>query len=239
MKKNTKLSFSDELHVLGRIFSIICLVLIALVPVVYCLAAGVSPNWTAVASAWSFMLSYVAIGLIEAFSYAPILGVGGQYLAFITGNISNLKLPCSINAQSIAKVEQGTEEQEIVSTIAIAVSSIVTTLIIVVGIIPLAIFGSDIVDVLTPVSPYVVPAIFGGLGIVILSRYFKLIAIPFAVLLVVCTVTFAMDMDLGQSTMLSVGMVVSIICGLIMYKTGKKKGSAVKEEKITKVDEEN
>ncbi len=229
MKKNVKLSFSDELHVLGRIFSIICLTLIALVPVVYCLAAGVSPDWVAVASAWSFMLSYVAIGLIEAFSYAPILGVGGQYLAFITGNISNLKLPCSINAQSIAKVEQGTEEQEVVSTISIAISSIVTTLIIVIGIIPLAIFGSDIVDVLTPVSPYVVPAIFGGLGIVIISRYFKLIIIPFGILLAVCAITFAMGMDLGQSTMLSVGMVVSIICGLILYKTGKKKEKNAKK----------
>ncbi len=234
MKNNKNVSFVDDLHKTGRIFSIVCLSIIALVPVVYCISAGVSPDWAAVGAAWSFMLGYVAIGLIEAFSYAPILGVGGQYLAFITGNISNLKLPCSINAQSITGVEQGTEEQEVISTISIAVSSIVTTIIIALGLIPLAIFGSDIVDVLTPISPYVVPAIFGGLGVVLLSRYFKLIIIPFALLLIVCTITFALGMDLGQSTMLSVGMAVAIISGFIMYKTSEKKEKKDKKEDVKK-----
>lgn len=226
MKKFTKtseLSYTDGLHRMGRLFTVICLGLICLVPVVYCIAAKVTPIWSVVLASWSFILSYVAIGVIEAISYAPILGVGGQYLAFITGNISNLKLPCSINAQSLAKVEQGSEEQEIISTISIAVSSIVTTLIIIIGLIPLALLGGDIVKVLEPVSPYVIPAIFGGLGLVLLTRYFKLTIVPFIILLIVCTVTFLLKKDLGQSTMLTVGMIVSVISGFVMYKLDKKK----------------
>ncbi|MDD3947450.1 MAG: hypothetical protein PHI19_06390 [Clostridia bacterium] len=222
-KKND--SYTESLHRTGRIFSLICLLLIGTVPVIYCLSAGVSPDWGLVVSSWSFILSYLAIGLIEAISYAPLLGVGGQYLAFITGNISNLKLPCALNAHNILKTPRDTEEGEIVATIAISVSSIVTTLIIILGLIPLAIFGGDIVKVLEPVTPYVIPAIFGGLGVVLLSKYFKQTIIPLGILLVVCLVTFLMGMDLGQSTMLTVGMIVSLITGFIMYGIQKKKAT--------------
>lgn len=194
-----------------------------MVPVIYCLSAGVLPEWRLMLASWSFILSYLAIGLIEAISYAPLLGIGGQYLAFITGNISNLKLPCALNTQNILKVKEGSEESEIVTTISIAVSSIVTTLIIAVGLIPLAVFGGDIVKVLEPVTPYVIPAIFGGLGVVLLAKYFKQTVIPLAILLVVCLVTFLLDMDLGQSTMLTVGMIVALITGFVGYKLNKKK----------------
>lgn len=218
-------TFTDSLHRTGRIFTIICLLLIGSVPVIYCISAGVTPEWGLILSSWSFILSYLAIGLIEAISYAPLLGVGGQYLAFITGNISNLKLPCALNTQNILKVSQDSEEGEVVTTIAIAVSSIVTTLIIIIGLIPLAIFGGDIVKVLEPVTPYVVPAIFGGLGVVLLARYFKQTIIPLAILLVICIVTFLLDMDLGQSTMLTVGMLVSLIVGFVLYTINKKKAA--------------
>lgn len=228
MKQKTNISqssFTDSLHRTGRIFTIICLLLIGSVPVIYCISAGVTPQWGLILSSWSFILSYLAIGLIEAISYAPLLGVGGQYLAFITGNISNLKLPCALNTQNILKVSQDSEEGEVVTTIAIAVSSIVTTLIIIIGLIPLAIFGGDIVKVLEPVTPYVVPAIFGGLGVVLLARYFKQTIIPLAILLVICIVTFMLDMDLGQSTMLTVGMLVSLIVGFVLYTINKKKAT--------------
>lgn len=224
MKKETtnNLSYTDSLHNTGRVFTMICLLLICLVPVVYCISAGVMPIWSALAKAIPFILGYVMIGLIEAISYAPLLGVGGQYLAFITGNISNLKLPCSINAQTAAKTVQGSEEQEIISSIAIAVSSIVTTLIIAIGLIPLALFGSEIVTAIAPIRHYVIPAIFGGLGLVLLSRYFKLTIIPFVIMLVVCLVAFLIKTDLGQSTTLTIGMAVSLISGFIMYKKGGK-----------------
>lgn len=215
--------FFKSQHRYGRIFTAICLFVIAMVPVIYCLSACVMPEWKLILSSWSFILSYLAIGLIEAISFAPLLGVGGQYMSFITGNVSNLKLPCALNAQNILKIKEGTEESEIITTIAVAVSSIVTTIIIAIGLIPLAIFGGDIVKVLEPVTPYVIPAIFGGLGIVLLSKYFKLTIIPLAILLVVCIVTFSLGMDLGQSTMLTVGMVVSLITGFIMYRISRKK----------------
>ena len=140
----TREEHNNQMHNLGRIFTWIALGFICALPIVYCISAGVTPNWSQLGICVPFMAGYWAIGLIEALSYAPLLGTGGQYLSFITGNISNLKLPCSLNSQTIAKTKQGSEEQEIVSTISIAVGSIVTTIIIIIGLIPLAIFQNEI-----------------------------------------------------------------------------------------------
>ena len=73
---------------------------------------------------------YWTVTAIEVLTYAPMLGSGGTYLAFVTGNITNLKAPAAISAMQTASVKPGTEEGEILSTIAIAVTSIVTTLIL-------------------------------------------------------------------------------------------------------------
>lgn len=219
-------TYNNEVHRLGRMFTWIALGAICIVPIVFCLVTGVLPDGKAVLSAVSFILGYWAIGLVEAFSYAPLLGTGGQYQAFITGNISNLKLPAAINMQNVLKTKQGSEEEEVITTISIAVSSIVTTIIIAIGLIPLSVLSEKIVNVLAPVSPYVIPAIFGGLGVVLLSMYLKLTVIPFAVCMAICCVSFALGKDIGQSTMIPIGMGISIISAFIMYKMGKKKDAA-------------
>ena len=215
--------YNNSVHNLGRLFTWISLGLICLVPVMYCISAKVLPDWEAIGKCVPFMLGYVAIGLIEVLSYAPLLGTGGQYMSFITGNVSNLKLPCAINAQKITGVEQGSEEQEIVTTISIAVSSIVTTLVIVIGLIPLIIFQEQIVTVLSPVSPYVIPAIFGGLTIVLISSYFKIAIIPFIACIIICVVANLLGFGetMSQSTMVIVGMVISGISTTILYKRNK------------------
>lgn len=219
----TREQYNLQIHKFGRLFSWISLLLIALVPIAYFIASKTPPSFSALVKCIPFLLGYFAIGLVEAVSYAPLLGPGGQYMSFITGNISNMKLPCSINSQSIAKVKQGSEEQEIVSTISIAVSSITTTVIIAIGLIPLFIFQEQIVNILNPISPYVIPAIFGGLTVALISRYYKIAAIPFAACIIICVVAnlAGIGKAFDQSTMVIVGMVVSGISTYILYKKNK------------------
>ena len=228
MKKNeqpilTRNEYNRKMHSTGRIFTWIALGLIMLVPVIYCLEAKVLPDGAAIVKSLPFLLGYLAVGLIESISYAPLLGTAGQYMSFITGNISNLKLPCAINSQSLAKVKPGSEEQEIVTTISIAVSTIVTTVIIVIGLIPLYFFREQIVSVLSPISPYVIPAIFGGLTLVLIAQYFKIAIIPFIVCIIICVVgnLVGFGSSLGQSTMVLVGMAVSGISTTILYKKNR------------------
>ncbi len=219
----TREQYNLQMHTLGRIFTWLAVGLILLVPIFYCVSAKTLPNGLAIVKSLPFLLGYVAIGLIEAISYAPLLGTSGQYMSFITGNISNLKLPCAINSQNIAKVEKGSEEQEIITTISIAVSTIVTTLIIIIGLIPLIIFQQQIVNVLNPISPYVIPAIFGGLTMVLIAQYYKIAAIPFIACIAICAIGNAIGFGsaLSQSTMVIVGMVISGISTTILYKKNK------------------
>ena len=82
---------------------------------------------------------YWTVGVIEVITYTPMLGTGGTYLAFVTGNLTSLKAPSALNAMENAEVKPGTEEGEVISTIAIATCSIVTTLILALGVCALAI----------------------------------------------------------------------------------------------------
>jgi hypothetical protein len=222
-KPQTREQYSLQIHKYGRLFSWASLILIVLIPIAYFIASKTPPSPRALAKCIPFLLGYFGIGLVEAVSYAPLLGPGGQYMSFITGNISNLKLPCSINSQNIAKVKQGSEEQEIVSTISIAVSSITTTIIIIIGLIPLFIFQEQIVTILNPISPYVIPAIFGGLTVALASRYYKTAAIPFATCIIICIGANLAGIGkvFDQSTMVIVGMIISGISTFILYKKNK------------------
>ena len=228
-----QIKYNNDMHKLGRVFTWIALALISLLPIFTMISTKSGPDWGSLAKTILFSLGFLAIGLIEAFSYAPLLGIGGQYLSFITGNISNLKLPCAINAQQITKVEPGTEEHEIVTTIAIAVSSIVTTLIIIIGLIPLAIYQQEIVKVLKPISPYVMPAIFGALMMVLIAMYWKNSVAPFLLCCIVAVIMHAIGKGstASISTMVIVGMVLSIITNYIMYNKDKIKAKFSKKSR--------
>ena len=83
-------------------------------------------------------------------------------------------IPCALSAMSIAGIEAGSEKANAVSVVAVAVSSITTTVIIALGIVlmqPLTpVLNSA---VLAPAFSNVVPAIFGALAGLWLLKEFK------------------------------------------------------------------
>ena len=162
---------------------------------------------------------YWAVGVVEVITYIPMLGAGGAYLSFVTGNISNLKLPCALGALEQAGVSAESEEGEVISTIAIAVSSIVTTVIIILGVI-LIIPLQPILQhpSLQPAFEQILPALFGGLGIVFISKNYKIAIAP--VILMLCLFMFT-GLGAGDvGIMVPVGVVFTIAVSRIMYKKG-------------------
>ena len=134
MKKN--LSYIDSVHRDGRIWNIGVMLLLIAFPLTVAFLFGAAPDWGALlVGLIATAPMYWAVGVIESITFVPMLGAGGSYLSFVTGNISNLKLPCAINALEQNGVSASSEEGEIISTIAIATSSIVTTIIILIGVI--------------------------------------------------------------------------------------------------------
>ena len=134
MKK--KLSYLDSVHRDGRIWNLSVMVLLMAFPVAVAIIFQTLPDWNAlIVGLIATAPMYWTVGVIETVTYVPMLGAGGSYLSFVTGNISNLKLPCAINALEQNGVSANSEEGEIISTIAIATSSIVTAVIIFIGVI--------------------------------------------------------------------------------------------------------
>ena len=118
VKKN--MSYMESVHHYGRIWGIIVGVVLLLFPLSLSLIFHAVPDWKVLVSGLiATAPMYWAVGIVEIFTYVPMLGAGGTYLSFITGNISNLKLPCAIDAMERANVKASSEEGEVISTIAI------------------------------------------------------------------------------------------------------------------------
>jgi hypothetical protein len=163
---------------------------------------------------------YWAVGVVEVITFVPMLGAGGSYLSFVTGNISNLKLPCALNALESNEVSAQSEEGEIVSTIAIAVSSIVTTVIIILGVL-LIVPLTPVLEspVLKPAFDQLLPALFGALGLVFVSKNAKIAIAPIALMLILFVFVPAINTS-TVGIMVPVGVVFTLIVSRIMYKKG-------------------
>ena len=219
MKKN--LSYIDSVHRDGRIWNISVMLLLMAFPVAVALIFQVTPDWGALLQGLiATAPMYWAVGAIETFTFVPMLGAGGSYLGFVTGNISNLKLPCALNALEQNGVSANSEEGEVISTIAIAASSIVTTLIIILGVI-LIIPLSPVLSapVLQPAFEQILPALFGGLGVAFVSKNWKIAVAPILLMLVL----FIFVPALNSSTvgiMVPVSALFTIAVARILYKRG-------------------
>ncbi|MBR6556248.1 MAG: hypothetical protein IKT60_02340 [Clostridia bacterium] len=221
MKNAKNLSYMDSVHRDGRIWGIIVGTMILLVPAVVMLLFKTTPDLGMLARGLiATVPMYWAVGVIEIFTYVPMLGAGGTYLSFVTGNISNLKLPCAIDAMERAKVKATSEEGEVISTIAIAVSSIVTTLIILLGvvcIVPLTPLLES--PVLKPAFDMILPALFGGLAVVFISKNAKLSIAPILLMLTLFIVVPALNAG-TVGIMVPVGVIFTVTVARVMYKKG-------------------
>ena len=219
MKKN--LSYIDSVHRDGCIWNLGVMALLMAFPLTVAVIFGASPDWGALAVGLvSTAPMYWAVGVIETITFVPMLGAGGSYLSFVTGNISNLKLPCAINALEQNDVSATSEEGEIISTIAIATSSIVTTIIIVIGVICIVPLTPILeAPVLEPAFAQMLPALFGGLGVAFVSKNWKIAVAPIVLMLTLFILVPALNAG-TVGIMVPVSVVFTIAVSRVLYKKG-------------------
>lgn len=221
MKNNKNLTYMDTVHRDGTIWNISMMIILLLFPVLVGIIFNAGPDWKGVALGLAATAPmYWAVGAVEVITFIPMLGAGGSYLSFVTGNISNLKLPCAINALENAGVDSKSEEGEIISTIAIAVSSIVTTVIIALGVL-LIVPLSPVLEnpALKPAFDQMLPALFGALGVALISKNWKLAVAPVALMLILFVFVPALDAGM-VGIMVPVGVLFTIGFSRILYKKG-------------------
>lgn len=219
MKKN--LSYIDSVHRDGRIWNIGVMILLMMFPISVAIIFSAAPDWGAlVVGLIATAPMYWAVGIVETITFVPMLGAGGSYLSFVTGNISNLKLPCAINALEQNEVSASSEEGEIISTIAIATSSIVTTIIIIIGVICIVPLSPVLeAPVLEPAFAQMLPALFGGLGVAFVSKNWKIAIAPVVLMLILFI--FVPALNAGTvGIMVPVSVLFTIGVSRILYKRG-------------------
>lgn len=238
MEKNTNQgkysasqSYLNSTHRLGRVSGIIAVLLILMVSavIIFVYRNQITLDMPKTMSAIITLTAiYGVVSVVEVVSFCPFLGTGGTYLSFITGNIMNMKLPVAMNSLRVNKLDRDSEEAEVVTTLAIGASSLVTTFILFLGMLFL---GNLLVPIITgpelaPAFNNVTPALTGALA----APYFvknKKLSIP--TVIAGCVLYLVMGysfMSSNYSYLMLAFIVISFLCYLLLYKVG-----FVKEEK--------
>lgn len=219
MKK--ELSYNEQNHVYGKIFLSLAIVLILFIPLLMCIILNTQPNYGVLFAAVGVLsISNLPGSLVEIITYSPLLGTTGTYLAFFTGNLSNLKIPCAVTARDYANVKMGTPESEVISTLSVGTSTLVTSTILTLGVILLI--------PLTPVlqNPQLAPAfelsfaaLFGALAYKYFSKNPILVIVPLAI-----SVLIAFLVGLPSAFIIPIAAIGGIGTAYYLFKKGIIKG---------------
>lgn len=160
---NTMIEFHKSAHLWGRITLGLGILISYALPLYLSYIMGYHPGYDLILQSFLAYAAVIAfVWVLEPLMYFAILGVSGTYIAFFTGNISNMCLPSAAASQDALNVEPGTERGEIVGTLGISAASLVNKIILV----PIILLGLWLLTVIPPsiqeVFPYVLPAIFGA-----------------------------------------------------------------------------
>jgi len=215
-------SYMKTTHTLGRLVSAITLALLVGAPFVIGSVLGAMPDLGAAGRGFlSVGLVWTVSSVVEYLVYTPMLGAGGSYLAFITGNLINMKIPCAMNARELVDAKSGTPENEVISTLSIAASSLVTIVVLAVGValmIPLRPVLES--PELQPAFANVVPALFGAMAYKYFRKDLRLALIPFAAM----AILFMFIPSLTSSTSFMIIPAGALAIGLawIKYRRNRK-----------------
>ena len=235
-KERVKVSMDYNLksHIIGKIWMFFALAVFFAVPITICLYFNVKPDMS-VMGTWAvivpFLINFLS-GVFEPIIYSPMLGTNSAYLAFITGNLSNLKIPCVVKAQEICGTKLGTEENEVISTLSVATSTLVTTVIVAVFVLLLAVSNIETAIEETPwIQPAftcVVYALFGSLGGKYVVKNIKLAVFPLTIIVVLSIVLGVLNVNPG-SAYLFVGIALCALFAVLQIVREKKKQKAQEE----------
>lgn len=224
----TSEQYSKEIHKIGRLGLFFSLVILFAVPTIICLVYDIFPTFSQFMLGASGLLAiFVPLAIAEVFSFTPILG-SAAYITFITGNVMNLKLPCAKNAMDVAKVAPGTEEADAVATLAVGISSMLTIIIIAIGV--LLLVPLEPILSLPPIkiaTKYMLPALFGALslslvkssGDVQVKGSWKAGVIPFILILCINLYVFPLSGLEGVALLLMIPL--TILIAKILHKKGQ------------------
>lgn len=216
-------AYDRKVHTWGRVSMAMALIAMYFPVFGVILRYGVSVDWAAVGAGVLTVLAAFGMNqIIEPFTFAPMLGAGGTYIGFTTGNVSQTKIPCVVSCQEIMGVEMGTKEGDVVATLAVGTCSLVTTLEVALGVA----FVHIIYPVLTsptlaPGFNNVLPAVMGAMLVQRIMANWKVGVMPFVL---GCLTAFLFGQAFFNKNGLYIMLVLIVITvawAYYLYKKGK------------------
>ncbi len=211
--------YNDRTHVYGRIWGVVALIVFLMIPLSLSLHLNAWPTAAAFAAAASLYIITGIGGIGEDLMYTTLIGPSATYVSFLTGNIANLKFPCTVAAVESADVDIHSDEGEVLATLAVCVSSIVTCLTIAIFCVAL----TPVIPMLTnenglfyPAFQQVLPALFGAILVPYCVKNPKLWELPMLAMAILYW--FVPEITLAYGMFLSIA--ISMAGALIMYKAG-------------------
>lgn len=221
-------AYDKKVHNFGLLSSVILILAMVGVPLVIQLASGYAPEFgTLVGAIGGAAAVFVPVAIIEFLSYTPIIGAGGMYMAFITGNIMNMKLPAAQSGLKLSGVQPGSKEADVVSVLSIGISSLVTTAIVFLGML----LASQLLPLLSsetmaPAFNNLMPAIMGALLVPRIKSDPALASVPCILAAIVTIILGYATVAARQTYLLPVFLVVAVAWGYFLYKRRQKKQPA-------------
>lgn len=180
---NEKKRYDDRAHLFGRISLIIGYIGMLMLPVSLVFYYGIKiPVKAVLGGIFQIVVLMLPVSISEFLSIAPMIGSSAMYIMVLSGNFTNLKIPSSMAAMESVGLDptDNTEESDVISTIAMSISTIVSEIIIVLGVILLVpLSGVLNNESLAPAFNNIVPALFGALGAGMISKNLKIAVVPF------------------------------------------------------------
>ncbi len=229
-------TYNDKVHFWGRVTLLICCIGATLVPIGIGAVYNADVNWgTVIACTISPLITYTISSVIGLLALVPVIGGGALYVANVTGNVNNVKGPAAINGMDICEVEPGTEAGDTVSMISVCVSSIVSTFIMILGVIFLAPIFRPIYEsaFFAPAFNVVLPAMYGALLTPYFMKSIKDNIVPFIIPIAAYLILGSAFYSKYSSYIMLIMMVVAVIYVYLLHKNdiqeGKKGTGAEKQ----------
>ena len=216
----SKTAYDQGIHRFGRIWNSVVVLLLLAVPFAICLLFDIFPPANNLLKGLGMVaMVYVPIAIAEYLTYVPMLGSNASYLVFVTGNLTNLKIPCAMMSMETAGVKPQTDEGDVVAGLSVATSSIVTLGIVFLGmllIVPLTPVLQA--PALKPAFEHLMPALFGALGAYWVQKQWKLAIVP---IVLVVLIFLLVDVPSGvEGALIPVMGLLSVLAARLMYKRG-------------------
>ena len=216
-------NFYNKIHRLGRITVVCAILSFMTVPFGIAIKNGISMNIPEILkNGVPLLLTFSIAGVCENLSFMPIIGSGALYMACVTGNVSNMKVPAAVNAVEVAGYSVGSDRADVISIIAVAASTFVTTTIIFLGMLFLAPVFEPIYNnaFLKPAFQNMVPALIGALLFPFILKAPKQSIVPVLFPVIIITLIGRKTFAVNQSYIMVGVIICSVLCTMILHKRG-------------------